>query len=66
MANQILIKNTMQEMKDLSANEVAWLQGTFQSIRELSYWAITKKEIHQSRLCIISLQLILDRRMVAA
>lgn len=29
MANQILIKNTMQEMKDLSANEVAWLQGTY-------------------------------------
>lgn len=34
MANQFLIKNSMQEMRDLSAEEIAGLQGTTPTIQE--------------------------------
>ncbi|GEM_PF-6385270 len=52
MANQFLIKNTMQDYK-----------APLQSIQALSYWAITKKEIPRHQLFIISLKTILDQTM---
>ncbi|MFU1855669.1 hypothetical protein ACK8HY_01500 [Sphingobacterium sp. NGMCC 1.201703] len=41
MANQILIKNTMQEMRNLSAEEIAGLQGTttiYSGVKLLGYY----------------------------
>jgi len=41
MANQILIKNTMQDMRDLPAEEIAGLQGTtpiYSGVKLLGYY----------------------------